>query len=110
MDQMVTFLFVFFFTVDDPVDYQGRNFLHAPHDIGINLRSDTPPTKCFIPKKQIHVWQGHNKGVSAIRWFPKTAHLLLSCSMDSRVKVCDFNLFNFKLDSIKLLLLKLGNN
>jgi len=73
--------------IDDPVDYQGRNFLHAPHDIGINLRSDTPPTKCFIPKKQIHVWQGHNKGVSAIRWFPKTAHLLLSCSMDSRVKI-----------------------
>ena len=78
-------------TVDDPVDYQGRNFLHAPHDVGVNLRSDTPPTKCFIPKKQIHVWEGHNKGVAAIRWFPKTAHLLLSCSMDGKVKVMNYN-------------------
>ncbi|EFX88035.1 hypothetical protein DAPPUDRAFT_305671 [Daphnia pulex] len=73
--------------VDDPVDYQGRNFLHAPHDIGVNLRSDAPPNKCFIPKKQIHAWTGHNKGVAQIRWFPKTAHLLLSCSMDGRVKI-----------------------
>ncbi|KAI9563186.1 hypothetical protein GHT06_010644 [Daphnia sinensis] len=73
--------------IDDPVDYQGRNFLHAPHDIGINLRSDAPPNKCFIPKKQIHAWAGHNKGVAQIRWFPKTAHLLLSCSMDGRVKI-----------------------
>ena len=69
------------------MDYQGRNFLHAPHDIGVNLRSDAPPNKCFIPKKQIHAWTGHNKGVAQIRWFPKTAHLLLSCSMDGRVKV-----------------------
>jgi len=51
------------------------------------LRSDVPPNKCFIPKKQIHVWQGHNKGVAAIRWFPKTAHLILSGSMDCRVKI-----------------------
>lgn len=79
---------IIIFIVDDPVDYQGRNFLHAPHDIGINLRSDAPPNKCFIPKKQIHAWAGHNKGVAQIRWFPKTAHLLLSCSMDGRVKVC----------------------
>lgn len=80
-------LFCLICAVDDPVDYQGRNFLHAPQDVGVNLRSDTPPTKCFIPKKQIHVWEGHHKGVAAIRWFPKTAHLLLSCSMDGKVKI-----------------------
>lgn len=75
------------FSVKDPVDYQGRSFLHAPQDVGVNLRSDSPPERCFLPKAHIHTWQGHTKGISTIRWFPKTAHLLLSCSMDCRVKV-----------------------
>lgn len=73
--------------IKDPVDYQGRNFLHPPQDIGVNLKSDAPPDKCFIPKSEVHVWKGHTKGISAIRWFPRYAHLLLSCSMDCRVKL-----------------------
>eukprot|EP00096_Caligus_rogercresseyi_P011694 TRINITY_DN4696_c0_g1_i3.p1 TRINITY_DN4696_c0_g1~~TRINITY_DN4696_c0_g1_i3.p1 ORF type:complete len:579 (+),score=158.78 TRINITY_DN4696_c0_g1_i3:1685-3421(+) len=73
--------------IKDPYDYQGRSFLHIPQDVGVNLKSETPPQKCFIPKRQIHVWQGHNKGVSVIRWFPRSAHLLLSGSMDSRLKL-----------------------
>ncbi|KAJ9577114.1 hypothetical protein L9F63_006322, partial [Diploptera punctata] len=73
--------------VSRSVDYQGRSFLHAPQDVGVNLRSDSPPERCFLPKAHIHTWQGHTKGISAIRWFPKTAHLLLSCSMDCRVKL-----------------------
>lgn len=77
----------FLFSVKDSVDYQGRSFLHAPHDVGVNLRSDSPPDRCFMPKTQVHTWEGHTKGISQIRWFPKTAHLLLSCSMDCRVKV-----------------------
>ncbi|XP_030751675.1 pre-mRNA-processing factor 17 [Sitophilus oryzae] len=73
--------------IKDAVDYQGRSFLHAPQDVGVNLKSDTPPEKCFLPKAHIHTWSGHTKGVSAIRWFPKTAHLFLSCSMDSKIKL-----------------------
>ncbi|CAB4058081.1 CDC40 [Lepeophtheirus salmonis] len=73
--------------IKDPYDYQGRSFLHIPQDVGVNLKTDNPPDKCFIPKRQIHVWQGHNKGVSVIRWFPRSAHLLLSGAMDSRVKL-----------------------
>lgn len=73
--------------INDPTDYQGRSFLHAPHDIGVNLRSDAPPDKCFLPKAHIHTWTGHTKGISAIRFVPKTAHLLLSASMDCRVKL-----------------------
>ncbi|KAI5710246.1 hypothetical protein M8J76_010319 [Diaphorina citri] len=73
--------------IKDPTDYQGRSFLHPPHDVGTNLRSDTPPDRCFLPKTQVHTWEGHTKGISAIRWFPKSAHLLLSCSMDCRVKL-----------------------
>ncbi|XP_046848563.1 pre-mRNA-processing factor 17-like isoform X1 [Xenia sp. Carnegie-2017] len=67
-------------------DYQGRSYLHIPQDLGINLKSDTPPERCFLPKQHIHTWSGHTKGVSAIRFFPKSAHLLLSCSMDCKIK------------------------
>ena len=79
---------MFLLTVKDAYDYQGRSYLHVPQDVGVNLKSDFPPEKCFIPKKLIHTWSGHTKGVAAIRWFPKSAHLLLSCSMDSKIKVC----------------------
>ncbi|RZF39824.1 hypothetical protein LSTR_LSTR000472 [Laodelphax striatellus] len=75
--------------IKDPTDYQGRSFLFAPQDVGVNLRSESPPDRCFLPKAQIHTWQGHTKGISAIRWFPGTAHLLLSCSIDYRVKLCE---------------------
>ncbi|KAF6113100.1 cell division cycle 40 [Phyllostomus discolor] len=68
-------------------DYQGRSYLHIPQDVGVNLRSTVPPEKCYLPKKQIHVWSGHTKGVSAVRLFPLSGHLLLSCSMDCKIKL-----------------------
>lgn len=73
--------------IKDAFDYQGRSFLHPPHDVGVNLRSNAPPDRCFLPKAHIHTWTGHTKGVTAIRFFPKSAHLLLSASFDSRVKL-----------------------
>lgn len=80
-------IYRFFVSVKDAYDYQGRSFLHVPQDVGVNLKSEFPPEKCFIPKKLIHTWTGHTKGLSQIRWFPKSAHLLLSASMDSKIKV-----------------------
>lgn len=76
-----------FLAVKDPLDYQGRSFLHAPHDVGVNLRSRSHPDRCFLPKAHIHTWTGHTKGITSIRLIPKTAHLLLSGSMDCRVKL-----------------------
>lgn len=73
--------------IDDPYDYQGRSYLHIPQDLDVNLRSDDPPLKCFIPKKCIHTWSAHNKGVAAIKYFPKSAHLLLSGGMDCKIKL-----------------------
>ncbi|KAJ8275237.1 hypothetical protein COCON_G00098620 [Conger conger] len=73
--------------VKDMYDYQGRSYLHIPQDVGLNLRSADIPDKCYLPKKQLHVWSGHTKGVSAIRLFPVSAHLLLSCSMDCKIKL-----------------------
>ncbi|XP_046581389.1 pre-mRNA-processing factor 17-like [Haliotis rubra] len=73
--------------IKDAYDYQGRSFLHAPQDVGVNLRSEEPPEKCFLPKKLIHTWSGHSKGVAAIRWYPHTAHLMLSAGMDTKIKI-----------------------
>lgn len=73
--------------IKDPYDYQGRSFLHPPHDLGVNLKYDHVPDKCFIPKKCLHTFTGHTNSVTAIRWFPVSAHLFLSCSMDSKIKL-----------------------
>lgn len=52
---------MFTFSVKEMYDYQGRSYLHVPQDVGVNLRSTVPPEKCYLPKKQIHVWSGHTK-------------------------------------------------
>jgi pre-mRNA-processing factor 17 len=76
--------------IKNPYDYMGRSFLHIPQDIGVNLRSETPPEKCFIPKKCVHTYTSHTKGVQKIALFPVSAHLFLTCSMDNKIKVCSF--------------------
>ena len=46
---------------------------------------------CFLPKRCVHTWSGHTKGVNAVRFFPGTGHLLLSAGLDGAVKVWDVN-------------------
>ena len=67
-------------------DYQGRSFVDAPNEL-----STVPPDKSYLPKKCVHTWSGHTKGVTAIQFFPKTAHLLLSASQDNKVKIWNVN-------------------
>jgi pre-mRNA-processing factor 17 len=64
-------------------DYQGRSYLHPP--AGLKPRDH----RCYIPKKLIHTWTGHLKPVNAIKFFPVYGHLLLSASMDTKVKLWD---------------------
>jgi len=67
------------------VDYQGRSWMLPP----ASMKPDDGEHECFIPKKCIKKLTGHTKGVQAIEFFPRTGHLLLSASMDSKCKIWD---------------------
>lgn len=54
---------------------------------GATLRPDYVPDRCFPPTKKTYTYKSHTKAVNAIRWFPKSAHLFLSCAMDNKVKL-----------------------
>ncbi|KAE8211909.1 hypothetical protein CF327_g4386 [Tilletia walkeri] len=70
-------------------DYQGRTYMHIPTDVDTNLHEETGSQDCFIPKACVHTFSGHTKAISALRLFPKSGHLLLSSSMDTKVKLWD---------------------
>lgn len=73
-----------FFHGKEAKDYQGRSWLSAPKD-----RRKEAPEAFFLPKKWLHTWSGHTKGVNAVRLFPTTGHLMLSAGLDGKVKIWD---------------------
>ena len=64
-------------------DYQGRSWVEP------RKAERKEPEACFLPKRQVHTWSGHTKGVNAIRFFPQHGHLLLSAGLDGNVKIWD---------------------
>lgn len=64
-------------------DYQGRSWVEPPRE------QRREPEACFLPKRHVHSWSGHTKGVNACRFFPQLGHLLLSAGLDGKVKIWD---------------------
>uniref|UniRef100_A0A7R9YFU6 Pre-mRNA-processing factor 17 n=1 Tax=Pinguiococcus pyrenoidosus TaxID=172671 RepID=A0A7R9YFU6_9STRA len=71
---------------DNERDYQGRSWTTPPTGLRADPEGEHP---CYLPKKIVHTWTGHTKGVNKIRWLPQYGHLLLSCSMDGTAKIWD---------------------
>ncbi|KAK9467035.1 WD40-repeat-containing domain protein [Lipomyces arxii] len=70
-------------------DYLGRTYMHVPRDLDISLDKDPGEEQCFVPKRRIHTWAGHKNGVTALRFFPRHGHLLLSSGADAKVRIWD---------------------
>lgn len=68
---------------DSQTNYAGESWITAPKDR--KKQNDT----CYAPKRLVHTWLGHTKGVQAIRFFPKHGHLILSAGLDSTIKIWD---------------------
>ena len=72
---------------DEAVDWAGRSFVDVPTD-AVHVDWNAPNAGgCYVPKKLVHTYSGHRKGVNAIRYFPWSAHLLLSACMDGSVRL-----------------------
>eukprot|EP01007_Sphenomonas_quadrangularis_P002798 NODE_473_length_1445_cov_181.657593_g354_i0.p1 GENE.NODE_473_length_1445_cov_181.657593_g354_i0~~NODE_473_length_1445_cov_181.657593_g354_i0.p1 ORF type:complete len:423 (+),score=129.53 NODE_473_length_1445_cov_181.657593_g354_i0:29-1270(+) len=69
--------------IKSTTDYQGRPFTYDP------LKDPPADQICFLPKKLLHTYRGHTKGVSRIEWFPRHGHLIMSAGMDGKVKLWD---------------------
>lgn len=74
-------------------DYKGRPWTAPPVGLGTDITTgtgrelDIDHHRCFVPKKCVHRFTGHNKGVHRVRLFPRTGHLLLSAGLDGKCKV-----------------------
>ena len=70
-------------------DYLGRTYMHAPLDLGIDLKKEIGSIRNYVPKKLIHTYKSHTKPITSIRFFPNSGHLLLSSAADGKAKIWD---------------------
>ncbi|KAL6187075.1 hypothetical protein ACLB2K_043190 [Fragaria x ananassa] len=66
-------------------DYQGRSWIAQPKD------AKASNVHCYIPKRLVHTWSGHTKGVNAIRdiCFSNDGSKFLSAGYDKNIKYWD---------------------
>lgn len=68
-------------------DYKGRSWIAPPPGTSSVPDVNVDRHWCHVPKKCVHRFTGHNKGVHRIRLFPITGHLLLSAGLDGKCKI-----------------------
>ena len=71
----------------EEVDYRGRSWTSPPSGVKGAEPFDMDDHACFVPKKCVFRFTGHEKGVHRIRLYPRTGHLLLSAGLDGACKV-----------------------
>lgn len=74
------------FHIENEIDYQGRGFIRPRHNMLLN-----GPQTYYIPKKMVHIYKGHTKGVLKSLFFPKYGQFLLTSSFDTTVKLWEVN-------------------
>lgn len=74
------------FHVQNDRDYQGRTFIRPSHEMILN-----GDQTYYIPKKMVHIYKGHTKGVLKSIFFPKYGHFILTSSFDTTVKLWEVN-------------------
>jgi len=67
---------------DELYDYQGRTYMYCSPE-----HRKRASSKNYIPKKRVWQYIGHKQGVNAIKFMPRTGHLLLSASNDTTCKI-----------------------
>jgi len=73
---------------DEEFDYKGKSWMEPPPGCDKHYDStDVNHHTCYVPKKCVHRFTGHTKGVHRIRLFPYTGHLLLSGGLDGKCKI-----------------------
>lgn len=70
--------------IDEENDYKGRSYIEPPSTYTLKSCLDN-----YIPKKCVGILKGHTKGVQVVRFTPRYAHLVLSCSLDNTIKIWD---------------------
>jgi len=73
---------------EEETNYKGQSWITPPAEYAHGVEfGDMDHHKCYVPKKCVARFTGHNKGVHRIRLFPQTGHLLLSAGLDGKCKV-----------------------
>ena len=71
-------------------NYPGRSFLNPPVDLDVDFKKEPLSFKCYLPKRIIYTYKGHENGTNCLKFFPKTGHMFLSGGNESVITLWDF--------------------